>query len=297
MVSFTGSSDTAAKIRCHGSVVKNSVRLNVEADSLNSAVLLSDAEPGSEGFGLLVKEVVREMTQKSGQKCTAIRRVFVPQAAYAATLDALREKLGAVTVGNPRNESVRMGSLVNRAQLKSVQDGLGVLKTQAKTVLDGSGQKLLDADPAISACIAPSLLAADQPETADRVHDTEVFGPVATVMPYSDLNQAAQLVAKGEGSLVASLYSGGDERLAAQTIRRLAPMHGRIHVVSPDVGAVHTGHGNVMPVSIHGGPGRAGGGEELGGLRALGFYHRRTAIQANVATLDQLGAAAAPWSV
>jgi 3,4-dehydroadipyl-CoA semialdehyde dehydrogenase len=297
MVSFTGSADTAAIIRSHKSVAKHSVRINVEADSLNSAVLLPDAEPGSEGFDLLVKEVVREMTQKSGQKCTAIRRVFVPEGAYDAVVAAIAEKLAKTTVGNPRNETVRMGSLVNREQLKAVREGIAALSTQAGIIFDGSKQTLVDADPDVSACIAPTLLATRKGEAASHVHGTEVFGPVATVVSYSDLNQAAQLVARGEGSLVASIYSGGEEKLAAQTVRRLAHMHGRIHVISPDVAASHTGHGNVMPVSIHGGPGRAGGGEELGGLRALGFYHRRTAVQANAATLDQLGGAGTAWSV
>ncbi len=290
VVSFTGSADTAALIRSHAAVTQRSVRVNIEADSVNSALLLEGAAPGSEAFELLVKEVAREMTQKSGQKCTAIRRVFVPEALYASAAEAISSRLAKTTVGNPRNESVRMGALVSRAQLNAVREGLAHLQAQAETLHDGARHTLVDADPAVACCVGPTLLGtrnAAGSDASDRIHDTEVFGPVATLVPYRDGAHAMQLIARGQGSLVASLY-GSDAQALADAAIELAPLHGRVHVISPDVAALHTGHGNVMPQSLHGGPGRAGGGEELGGLRALIFYHRRAAIQASTASLNHL---------
>ena len=288
VVSFTGSAETAAVIRSHPAVAQRFVRVNIEADSVNSALLLPDAAPGSEAFDLLAKEVVREMTVKSGQKCTAIRRILVPETSYDAAAQAISARLAKTTVGNPRNDAVRMGALVNRAQLASVREGLDYLKKQADTLHDGATHTLVDADPAIACCVGPTLLGARDADGADRVHDTEVFGPVATLLPYRDTAHALALVRRGQGSLVASLY-GGDPATLATTALQLADSHGRVHVVSPDVAQLHTGHGNVMPQSLHGGPGRAGGGEELGGLRALGFYHRRSAVQASTAVLAALG--------
>lgn len=285
VVSFTGSAETAAVIRSHPAVAQRFVRVNIEADSVNSALLLPDAAPGTEAFDLLVKEVAREMTVKSGQKCTAIRRIFVPEASFDAAAQAISARLAKTTVGNPRNESVRMGALVNRAQLASVREGLDYLKRQAETLHDGATHALVDADPAIACCVGPTLLGARDADGADRVHDTEVFGPVATLLPYRDTTHALALVCRGQGSLVASLYGSDPASLGAAALE-LADSHGRVHVISPDVGQLHTGHGNVMPQSLHGGPGRAGGGEELGGLRALGFYHRRSAVQASTAVLS-----------
>ena len=287
VVSFTGSAETAALIRSHPAVAQRFVRVNIEADSVNSAWLLPDAGTGSEAFDLLAKEVVREMTVKSGQKCTAIRRIFVPEALYDAAADAIAARLARTTVGNPRNESVRMGALVSRAQLASVRAGLDYLKQQAETLHDGATHTLIDADPAVACCVGPTLLGARNPDRADRVHDTEVFGPVATLLPYRDSAHALKMVRRGQGSLVASLY-GSDPAALAGTALELADSHGRVHVISPDVAQLHTGHGNVMPQSLHGGPGRAGGGEELGGLRALNFYHRRSAVQASTAVLAAL---------
>jgi len=279
LISFTGSADTAELIRSHPAVARRSVRCNIEADSVNSALLLPGVEPGSEAFELLAKEVTREMTVKSGQKCTAIRRIFVPQEHYEAAAQAISARLDRTTVGNPRNESVRMGALVSRAQFDAVQAGLARLQQQASTLHDGSRHPLVDADPAVACCLGPTLLGSRDAE-ADVFHDTEVFGPVATLLPYRDLDHALRLVRRGEGSLVASVVGSDDQALQAAALE-LADSHGRVHVISPEVGSLHTGHGNVMPQSLHGGPGRAGGGEELGGLRALGFYHRRSAIQAS----------------
>lgn len=287
VVSFTGSADTAALIRGHHAVARRSVRVNIEADSINSALLLAGEAPDGEAFGLLVKEVVREMTVKSGQKCTAIRRIFVPEALYHSAAEALSARLAKVTVGNPRNETVRMGALVSRAQLQAVREGLAQLRQGADTLHDGATHALVDADPAVACCVGPTLLGVRDADAAGRVHDTEVFGPVATLLPYRDPAHALALIRRGQGSLVASVY-GSDPAALAATAAELADSHGRVHVVSPEVAALHSGHGNVMPQSLHGGPGRAGGGEELGGLRALNFYHRRSAVQAGTAVLAGL---------
>ena len=287
VVSFTGSAETAGIIRAHPAVAQRSVRANIEADSLNSAVLLPDAAPGSEAFNLLVREVVREMTVKSGQKCTAIRRILVPAGVYGAAAEAIGAKLAGVTVGNPRNDSVRMGSLVSTAQLQAVREGLALLSDHAE-ILHDRQQPLVDADPAVAACMGPVLLGVRDPDATAVVHEVEVFGPVATLVPYRDMDHALALAQRGQGSLVTSLY-GADETALAQAAVQLAASHGRVHVVTPDVAQAHTGHGNVMPMSLHGGPGRAGGGAELGGLRALDFYHQRSAVQASPAVLAALG--------
>lgn len=287
VVSFTGSAETAATIRSHAAVTQRSARVNIEADSVNSALLLPGEAAGGEAFELLVKEVAREMTVKSGQKCTAIRRVFVPQALYDQAAEAIAARLAKTTVGNPRNETVRMGSLVSRAQLASVREGLALLQAQAQVLHDGSQRPLVDADPQVACCVAPTLLGARDADAAPAIHDVEVFGPVATLVAYRDAAHALDLVRRGQGSLVASVY-GSDPAALGATALELADSHGRVHVVSPEVAASQTGHGNVMPQSLHGGPGRAGGGEELGGLRALNFYHRRAAVQAGTSVLAAL---------
>jgi len=287
VLSFTGSADTAALIRSHAAVSRHSVRVNIEADSVNSALLLPGEGPDSEAFALLAKEVAREMTVKSGQKCTAIRRVFVPEALYEAAAAAIGARLAKVTVGNPRHAEVRMGALVSRAQLDAVRSGLARLRSATDVLHDGADRPLIDADPAVACCVGPTLLGTRDADGAALVHDTEVFGPVATLLPYRDTAHALALARRGQGSLVASLY-GSDATVLADSAAALADSHGRVHVVSPDVAQLHTGHGNVMPQSLHGGPGRAGGGEELGGLRALGFYHRRSAIQASTGVLERL---------
>lgn len=294
VVSFTGSAETAEKLRAHRAFVERGARLNIEADSLNSAILCADAAPGTEAFDLFIKEVVREMTVKSGQKCTAIRRAFVPEPYLSAVVDSLKTKLAKVTVGDPRNEATRMGSLVNREQLDSVMSGIAALRTEAELVFDGAQVDLLDADAKVSACVAPHLFVIKEPDNASLLHRLEVFGPVVTVAPYRPADasklpesHAVALARRGEGSLVASVFSNDDAHLARIAIE-LAGTHGRVHTVSPSVQQTQTGHGNVMPMSLHGGPGRAGGGEELGGLRALNFYHRRTAIQAPAAAIEVL---------
>lgn len=288
VLSFTGSAETAKIIRSHRAVSEWSVRCNIEADSLNSALLAPSATADSEAFKLLVSEVAREMTVKSGQKCTAIRRVLVPRALYKAAALAIGAQLSKTTVGNPRNETVRMGALVNLAQKQSVLAGLAQLKSEASVLYDGNTAPLVDAQ-ASSACVAPVLLGTEQPMNAQVLHAVEVFGPVATLMPYDSMEEAYAMIRRGDGSLVCSVYSE-DPAFTAEASVALASSHGRVHAISPDVATLHSGHGNVMPMSLHGGPGRAGGGEELGGLRALNFYHRRSAIQGSSLALDRLAA-------
>lgn len=292
MLSFTGSAQTAAQIRRHPAVADLSVRVNIEADSVNAAVLAPDQHPDSVAFGLMVDEVVREMVVKSGQKCTAIRRVFVPQACYEPMVAALRNRLQDIKVGNPRNDTVSMGALASRDQWRSVCEGIGQLAQHAQLLLDGREVSLVDADPAVAACVGPTLFGCEDPDSVPAVHAVEVFGPVATVMPYRDAAHAAELVRRGQGSLVVSLF-GEQAGVLAGLAAEVADSHGRVHIVSPEVAKAQTGHGNVMPISLHGGPGRAGGGEELGGLRALLFYHQRSAIQASAAVLDALAENAA----
>jgi len=290
VVSFTGSAQTAALIRGHDAVTGRSVRANIEADSLNAAVLLPGETPASSAFDLFVKEVTREMTVKSGQKCTAIRRVFVPESLYSAAAEAISARLEQITVGNPRNDSVRMGSLVNRTQLLAVQEGLARMQQSTQTLHDGARHGFVDADPTVAACIGPTLLGTRDSDRAELVHETEVFGPVATLLAYRDVAHAVALARRGQGSLVVSLYGSDPNALAAIAVE-LADSHGRVHVISPDVASSQTGHGNVMPQSLHGGPGRAGGGEELGGLRALAFYHRRSALQSSTSLFAHLPSA------
>ncbi|MCB1957236.1 MAG: 3,4-dehydroadipyl-CoA semialdehyde dehydrogenase [Rhodocyclaceae bacterium] len=279
VVSFTGSADTARRVRTHPAVVEHSVRVNVEADSVNSAVLGPDAAPGSAEFDLAVREVVREMTIKSGQKCTAIRRVFVPAAHAHALADAVASKLGRITVGDPAAEGVRMGPLVSRAQQLAALEGIATLRTECELLCGGPENFApVGATAGAGAFVPPTLLFCADGERAEVVHQVEVFGPVATVIPYADAASLVRMVRRGEGSLVASVYSS-DAAFTDALVADIADLHGRLMVVDAAVGSAHTGHGNAMPTCLHGGPGRAGGGEELGGMRALGLYLRRHVVQ------------------
>ena len=287
VLSFTGSADTAALLRAHPALARLGVRSNIEADSLNAAILAPDALPGTPSFDAFVAELVREMTTKSGQRCTCIRRALVPQQRFSAVAEATAALLAKVTVGNPRHAEVRMGSLVSREQRDGVLQGIANLRQEAQLLFDGSQVALIDADPAVSACVPPTLLGVRDGDDAQRVHDHEVFGPVCTLLGYRDDAHALALAHRGLGSLVSSVFSA-DADWTARTALQLAGSNGRVHAVSPEVTTSHTGHGNVMPQSVHGGPGRAGGGEELGGLRALRFYHRRSALQVPSAVLERV---------
>jgi len=294
-VAFTGSADTAAALKRHPQVVAAGVPFNVEADSLNSAILGPDDGPDSKAFQALVKEVHRELTLKAGQKCTAIRRVMVPAERMDEVQAALVERLGRTVVGDPRNEAVRMGPLVNRAQQQAAWDGLARLREEASPVYGGDGAfELVDADAGKGAFFPLTLLRCDTPDRAQAVHSVEVFGPLATLMPYAGPAQAFELAARGEGSLVTSVYTDDDDFAARATVE-LGAWHGRLVLVDGRIAGSNPGHGTVMPQTVHGGPGRAGGGEELGGLRALAFYHQRTAVWGHTDRLDALRAKAAQY--
>jgi 3,4-dehydroadipyl-CoA semialdehyde dehydrogenase len=297
VISFTGSADTAMRIRGHENVLRRSVRVNIEADSINSTVLGPDAAPGSDVFNLIVNEIVKEMTLKAGQKCTAIRRVLVPQAQFNALGEAVAAKLSAVKVGNPRNKEVQMGPVVNKSQQESCWDGIRKLKEECAVLFGGNERfDLLDADPAKAAFVQPTLLACTDGVAAKYVHDVEVFGPAATLVAYSSPEDAVRIARRGLGSLVASIFSG-DQEFVQDILLGAGDLHGRIVVVDSSVGNQHTGHGNVVPSCLHGGPGRAGGGEELAGYRALALYHRRFVVQGPPSRIGELQAMSADASI
>ncbi len=292
VVAFTGSASTARKLRMHPVVIDHSVRFTAETDSLNSCVLGPDATPGTPEFDLFVREVAREMTVKAGQKCTAIRKAIVPAASAAEVVDALKAALGRVVLGNPRLEQVRMGPLASLAQRREVLGQLAKLEREAEVVC-GNGRQLdlADADADRGAFIAPTLLFCREAMRAAAIHDVEAFGPVCTVVPYEGLDSAIALARRGAGSLVGSVFTA-DERIAAQLVLGLAPFHGRVLVVNRHCAKESTGHGSPLPHLVHGGPGRAGGGEEMGGIRGVLHYMQRTAVQG---TPDVLTAVTGRW--
>jgi 3,4-dehydroadipyl-CoA semialdehyde dehydrogenase len=294
VIAFTGSADTARGIRGQANVVARSVPVNIEADSINAALLAPGEAAGSASFDAFVREVTREMTVKAGQKCTAIRRVFVLAGMADAVTDALAAKLKGTKVGDPREESTRMGPVVTKGQQAAAFDGIRRLAAEAAVVCGGPDAPALDGiDQAKSAFVAPTLLRAKDAAGARAVHEVEVFGPAATVIPYRDERDASALIARGGGSLVASVY-GEDKDFLARIVSEIGPSHGRILAVDPGIASAHTGHGIVMPQCNHGGPGRAGAGEELGGLNGLRLYHQRLAVQGSTDLLTSLQAKAAP---
>lgn len=266
--------------------------MNIEADSLNAALLGPDATPGSASFDFFVREVVREMTSKTGQKCTAIRRVLVPAEHAGAAADAIAAALAKIVVGDPANPSVNMGPVVNMAQRKSVEEGIRKLSAQARIAYSPVPFALVDADAAKGAFVPPTLLKTNNGADGELVHELEIFGPVATVVPYRDKADAFAVARRGGGSLAASVFSG-DTAFLAEAAVALGTTHGRLLLVDPTIGDSHAGHGIVLPLLLHGGPGRAGGGEELGGLHGLWFYHQRVAMQGSATTLSALPAKAA----
>ena len=293
VIAFTGSADTAARVRGDANVAARGVPVNIEADSINAALLARDAEPGSAAFDAFVREVIREMTVKAGQKCTAIRRIFVPAEKAATVSDALAAKLTSTVVGDPRREDVRMGPVITRGQQKAAFDGIRRLAQEATVVCGGPEAPKVDGvDPDKSAFVAPTLLRVMNGGDLSAVHEVEVFGPAATIVPYRDEANAADLIARGGGSLVASIF-GEDRDALARMAGNIASSHGRVLVVDPSIAGAHTGHGIVMPQCNHGGPGRAGNGGELGGLFGLRFYHQRVAIQGSSDMLASLQSQAA----
>jgi oxepin-CoA hydrolase/3-oxo-5,6-dehydrosuberyl-CoA semialdehyde dehydrogenase len=278
VVTFTGSADTAAKLRVHPNIVRQSISFNAEADSLNCAILASDVSPDSEEFELFIKEVAREMTVKAGQKCTAIRRAIVPKQHVTAVAERLAARLAKTVVGDPANESVRMGALASHAQVKDVTERVAELSHNAEVVYGAkSGFAPVGAGVAEGAFFAPTLLLAKDPMN-HAAHDVEAFGPVSTLMPYGDLEEAVALAARGRGSLVGTLVTQ-HPATAALVVPQIAAWHGRLLVLDHEAAPESTGHGSPLPLLKHGGPGRAGGGEELGGVRAVTHYLQRAALQ------------------
>ncbi len=274
VVTFTGSAATGQMLRVQPNIVAKSIPFTMEADSLNCCVLGEDVTPDQPEFALFIREVVREMTTKAGQKCTAIRRIIVPQALVNAVSDALVARLQKVVVGDPAQEGVKMGALVNAEQRADVQEKVNILLAAGCEIRLG-GQADLSA---AGAFFPPTLLYCPQPDEAPAVHATEAFGPVATLMPAQNQRHALQLACAGGGSLAGTLVTANPQ-IARQFIADAARTHGRIQILNEESAKESTGHGSPLPQLVHGGPGRAGGGEELGGLRAVKHYMQRTAVQ------------------
>jgi oxepin-CoA hydrolase/3-oxo-5,6-dehydrosuberyl-CoA semialdehyde dehydrogenase len=278
-VTFTGSAWTGRKLKSHKAVIENSTRFTMEADSLNASILGPDAGPGTAEFDLFVKEVAREMTAKAGQKCTAIRRVFVPRAHAQAVIAALGDRLEKTTLGLPGDEGTRMGPLASLDQRDEVRTRIGELQVDAEIVAGNpDAVRVTSGDAEAGAFLNPVLMYCDKPFAAGAVHDVEAFGPVSTVMPYDDIEEAVALAAKGKGSLVSSVFTD-DPRVAEEAVLGLAPHHGRVLIGNRATAKSSTGHGSPLAPLVHGGPGRAGGGEEMGGMRGVKHYMQRTAVQ------------------
>jgi oxepin-CoA hydrolase/3-oxo-5,6-dehydrosuberyl-CoA semialdehyde dehydrogenase len=276
-VLFTGSASTGKKLKSLPSVSKNAVRFNMEADSLNASILGLDAKPGTPEFDLFIKEVRTEMTTKAGQKCTAIRRIIVPENLVGDVQNALSKALDQTKIGNPLSRETRMGSIVGKNEMAVLQEKINLLKAETELIYDGK-HELVDASYENGAFISPKVFYNDKPFEKNISHEVEAFGPVSTLMPYRDSEEAAALAKRGKGSLVGSIISH-DEKFVAETSWKMASSHGRIFVLNRDNAKESTGHGSPLPTLMHGGPGRAGGGEEMGGLNGLHFFLQKTAIQ------------------
>lgn len=290
VVTFTGSAETGQKLKSHPRINQKSVPFTMEADSLNCAILGSDVLPESPEFVLFIKEIAREMTAKAGQKCTAIRRIIVPKSQLENVKHALLKRLSGVTMGDPAVDGVRMGALINLEQRQDVQEKVDYLRANGCELLCGgsfTNLQVMGADSQNGAFYPPTLLYCAQPFIHQAVHETEAFGPVATLMSYDSLEQAVQLAILGGGSLAGTLVTA-DSQVAQSVIRASARAHGRMLILNEAAAAESTGHGSPLPMLVHGGPGRAGGGEELGGLRAVKHYMQRTAIQGSPSMLTAI---------
>lgn len=284
LVTFTGSASTGRKLKTHPNLVAHSVPFNLEADSLNCSILGATVEPGDPEFDLFVREVANEMTVKAGQKCTAIRRVIVPAEKVEAVIEALKERLARTTIGDPRREDVRMGPLVSTIQREEVRERVGELSRSCEVVLEPP-LELLGGDPEKGGFLSPRLLYCDRPLKAREPHEVEAFGPVATLLPYRNLDEAIELARMGRGSLAGSIVT--HDRAEARTLFfGCASSHGRLLILNRENAKENTGHGSPLPQLIHGGPGRAGAGEEMGGVRGIKHFMQRSAIQADPTTLS-----------
>jgi oxepin-CoA hydrolase/3-oxo-5,6-dehydrosuberyl-CoA semialdehyde dehydrogenase len=279
VVTFTGSAWTGQKLRAHKAIVANSVRFTMEADSLNASILGPDAAPGTPEFALFVKEVAREMTVKAGQKCTAIRRVIAPRGHVDALIKALGERLGSTTLGLPGDEGTRMGPLASLDQRQEVRERIKDLLSDAEIVAGNPNDvRVTSGNADKGAFLNPVLLYADKPFSAPKAHEVEAFGPVSTVLPYDSIEQAIELTRLGKGSLVSSVFTD-DPKVAEDVVIGVAPFNGRVLIGNRRSAKSSTGHGSPLAGLVHGGPGRAGGGEEMGGMRGVKHYMQRTAVQ------------------
>ncbi|MGZ3915321.1 MAG: phenylacetic acid degradation bifunctional protein PaaZ [Flavisolibacter sp.] len=288
VVTFTGSKTTGLLLKSHKRILEESVPFNMEADSLNAIVLGTDVHPGAPEWDIFIKEVRKEMTVKAGQKCTAIRRIFVPAHLLEDAAIAIGQALSQTTIGNPLNEKVRMGALASLDQRTEVRQNIQKLLVGSQMFYGSLDSiSLIDGDAQKGAFLSPVLLLNQEPFKAAAVHEVECFGPVSTIMPYSDIQEAIQLVKKGKGSLCCSMVTH-DNRLATEFVVGAATHHGRILVLNRDDAKESTGHGSPLPLLIHGGPGRAGGGEEMGGVRGVKHYMQRVAIQGSPTTITAI---------
>jgi oxepin-CoA hydrolase / 3-oxo-5,6-dehydrosuberyl-CoA semialdehyde dehydrogenase len=286
VVTFTGSAWTGGKLKAHPAVIANSVRFTMEADSLNASILGPDATPGTPEFDLFVKEVAREMTVKAGQKCTAIRRVIAPRDHVDALVKALDDRLGKTALGLPDDETTRMGPLASLDQRIEVRERIQDLLSDAEIVSGNPDNvRVASGDAEKGAFLNPILLYADDPFGAFKIHDVEAFGPVSTVLPYDSIEEAVELVRLGKGSLVSSVFTD-DPKVAEKVVIGVAPFHGRVLVGNRRSAKTSTGHGSPLAGLVHGGPGRAGGGEEMGGMRGVKHYMQRTAVQGTPSLLS-----------
>jgi oxepin-CoA hydrolase/3-oxo-5,6-dehydrosuberyl-CoA semialdehyde dehydrogenase len=295
VVTFTGSASTGLKLKSHPAVLKNNVRFNMEADSLNCSILGPDAKPGTEDFDIFIKEVTREMTVKAGQKCTAVRRTIVPSDVASDVAAAMIKRLEKITIGDPRSEGVRMGPLASMEQVVEIKEKIAELKSSCEVLWGGTDNfDVVNAEVNKGAFVQPCLLKANNPMENEGVHTIEAFGPVSTIITYNSTEEAIALAKKGEGSLVGSIITS-DKEFAKNLTLGCASHHGRLLILNSSCAKESTGHGSPMPQLVHGGPGRAGGGEEMGGIRGIFHYMQRTAIQGhptditNVTEVYQLG--------
>lgn len=288
VVTFTGSAETGKKLKTHARIVEEAVPFNMEADSLNSCVLGEDAAPGSEDFEVFIKEITKELTVKCGQKCTAVRRILVPEKYLEDVQIALGQRLAKIIIGNPETEGVRMGALAGQEQLKEVRSKLALLLKDSDVVFGRENEvEVLGADAKKGAFMSPMLLRNNDPFKKLSTHNIEAFGPVSTLIPYKTLDDAVAITKMGKGSLCCSIVTS-DAKAARDFTISAATHHGRILVLNKDCAKESTGHGSPMPMLVHGGPGRAGGGEEMGGKRGVMHYLQRTAIQGSPAMLTAI---------
>lgn len=288
VVTFTGSAYTGRKLKTHKSIVDNSVRYNMEADSLNFCMLGPESAPGTPEFDLFIKEIQREQTTKAGQKCTAIRRTIVPEQYAEDVIKALSKRLDMATMGDPSKEGTKMGPLAGRDQLKDVKEAVEKLKAEAKVVYgDFDNYEINGGNKELGAFFPSMILMCENPLTAKAPHEIEAFGPVTTILPYKTNEDAIEIVKLGQGSLVGSIFTS-DNNFGREMFFGTASYHGRMLIINKDSAPESTGHGSPMPQLVHGGPGRAGGGEELGGMRAVKHYMQRTAIQGHPTTITKV---------